>query len=314
MLKLPLLALSCLPLLFATGEDEAPKQSAVRAQIYDEQADAALEIEAALSSAKRFERRVLIQWGANWCGWCHRLHDLFELDDKVREALIHEYDLVLVDVGRLDRNMELAERYGADLRAHGLPFLTVLDAEGEVVTHQETGSLERPKEEQQADPGHDPERVLAFLSSHRVDRRPAAKYLAGALSRARSEGRSLFLHFGADWCGNCRQLERWMADPDVAPLLRQNFVTLKIDTDETRGGRKLLDRTRTGEPGGIPWFAFFGEDGTLLIDSNRPSDGKNVGYPKQGENAAHFRAMLKQAGPALTGEELDLLIEALKRY
>ncbi|MFH0945948.1 MAG: thioredoxin family protein [Planctomycetota bacterium] len=310
MLALPALLLLPLTLLNPLQEGESQPKKPARTAIYDEQADGEALVTAALENARLHNRRVLIQWGANWCGWCHRLHDLFEQDRAVHAELIREYDLVLLDVGKRDRNLDLAEKYGVDLK-NGLPYLTVLDAEGKVVTHQETGALESTDEKVK---GHDKERVLAFLRQHRVEGRTAKQYLNGALARSRTEGKNLFLHFGADWCGNCRQLERWLADPDVAPLMERNFIELKIDTETTRGGRKLLDRTRTGEPGGIPWFAFFGQDGELAVDSNRTSDGKNVGYPKKPEDAAHFRKMLEAAGPGLKPEEIDTLIEALARY
>ena len=50
--------------------------------------------------------------------------------------------MVLVDIGRWDKNMDLASGYGADLKRHGVPFLTILDARGDVVANQETASLE----------------------------------------------------------------------------------------------------------------------------------------------------------------------------
>lgn len=37
--------------------------------VYDESADAAADIAAALAAAETKHTRVLIQWGANWCGW-----------------------------------------------------------------------------------------------------------------------------------------------------------------------------------------------------------------------------------------------------
>lgn len=305
LLLLPLTLLSPL----ADGEESLPQKPA-RPAIYDEQADGKALVAAALENAALYNRRVLIQWGGNWCGWCHRLHDLFEQDREIHTELTHEYDLVLLDVGRRERNLDLVEKYGVDLE-NGLPYLTVLSADGAVVTHQETGALESQGE---AVKGHDKEKVLAFLQQHHVQRRTAKQYLKGALARSKEEGKNLLLHFGADWCGNCRQLERWLVDPDVAQIMERNFIELKIDTEETRGGRKLLDRTRTGEPGGIPWFAFFGQDGTLVVDSNREADGKNVGYPKKPDDAAHFRKMLEKAGPGLNKAEIDTLIKALSRY
>src|SRR3954469_3660648 len=60
--------------------EKAPKAKAAKAAIYDESADARKNIASALAKAKRENQRVLIQWGANWCGWCHMLHDLFASD------------------------------------------------------------------------------------------------------------------------------------------------------------------------------------------------------------------------------------------
>jgi thiol-disulfide isomerase/thioredoxin len=59
---------------------------------------------------------VLIQWGANWCGWCHLLHEKFKSDPKLAHELMYEYDVVLIDIGKGDKNMDLAEGYGADLK------------------------------------------------------------------------------------------------------------------------------------------------------------------------------------------------------
>ena len=94
-----------------TPAQPSPKQA--KAPIYDESADARAQIAAALAKAKKENRRVLIQWGANWCHWCHLLHDGFKSRDKVGQndftkrpeniasKLRAEYDLVLVDVERL---------------------------------------------------------------------------------------------------------------------------------------------------------------------------------------------------------------------
>lgn len=306
MTHLPILLSTAL--LLPIGEEGEKKPA--RASIYDAEADAGAELAAAVERAARYNRRVLIQWGADWCGWCHLLHDTYENDRKVRYLLNTEYELLLVDVGRMDRHMDLAEKLGADLAGNGLPFLTIVDGEGKVVTHQETASLERQDD---GPKGHDGEKVAAFLQQHAVVRRKAKEYLDGTKERAAAQGKTLFLHFGADWCGNCRQLEKWLKDPDVEPLFRRDFVELKIDTEKTRGGRKLLDRTRTGERGGIPWFALYGTDGKMLIDSNR-TDGKNVGYPKKGESKAHFQVMLEKGRKSITDEELEVMLEALSRY
>ena len=74
-----LLALAGLLSVPVFGAD-APSKTA-RPAIYDEKADGAKQIADALVVAKKENKRVLLQFGANWCGWCHRLHGLFQTND-----------------------------------------------------------------------------------------------------------------------------------------------------------------------------------------------------------------------------------------
>ena len=106
--------------------------------------------------------------------------------------LLYEYRVVKVDVGRFDRNLDLVERYGAPLKEQGLPFLTVLDAAGEVLAQQETGALEQGQE-------HDPRKVLSFLEQHQAEPRKAQALLDGALARAAEEEKRVFVAFEAPW-------------------------------------------------------------------------------------------------------------------
>ena len=36
-------------------------------------------------------------FGGDWCGWCHKLHELFTSDAEIRKILSYEYVLVMVD-------------------------------------------------------------------------------------------------------------------------------------------------------------------------------------------------------------------------
>jgi len=190
-----LLALAFAVLLPATSAVAAPYQQEEAAEevpVYDESADAAVDIEAALAVAAKENTRVLIQWGANWCGWCTLLHGLFQEDRTIARKLDYEYEVVYVDIGRWDKNLELAEKYGADFQSNGVPYLTVLDGEGNVVTHQETGSLEK-------DNAHDPELVNSFLTEHQADYLNAEDMLNDVLAEAGRTHKRVFLTFGAPW-------------------------------------------------------------------------------------------------------------------
>lgn len=296
----------------AIAQQEAPakKQAATKkADIYDESANAREQIAEALASAKKENRRVLIQWGANWCSWCHLLHDTMKKDAGLRRKLLYEYDVVLIDIGKRDKNLDLVEKYGADIR--GVPYLTILDADGKVLLNQETGSLEASDD---PDKSHNAPMIVELLTKYQAPYREAMTLYEGALAQARAEDKQVFMHFGAPWCGWCHKLEDWMAREDVAPILGDNYVDLKIDVDRTVGdsGKDLLTRYRKAESGGIPWFVVLDETGKALIDSNGPNG--NIGYPTESEpvGIAHLMRMFRESAPRMTDEQVAYLRSTLE--
>ncbi len=146
----------------AATAEAAHKKASEKPPIYDEDADFSTAVERALAQATRENKRVLLMFGGNWCGWCHKLHELFEADAAIREALASGYVLVMID----SHNGEaIATRFETPLD-EGVPYLTVLDADGDVLVRQETGSLEDG-------PRHDAAKVLAFLEQHKTGETPA---------------------------------------------------------------------------------------------------------------------------------------------
>jgi thiol-disulfide isomerase/thioredoxin len=278
----------------------AAKPAAKPADFYDEHADLKQLVADALARATKENRRVLIQWGGNWCSWCHQLHELYASDAPIKHELLYEYDVVYADIGHFDKNMDVAKGYGAEIK--GVPFLTILAADGSVLANQETGSLERGA----GQPGHDPAKVLAFLTEHQASYRAAADVEREALAAAGKDGRRVFLHFGAPWCGWCHKLEGWMARPEIAPLLAKDFVDCKIDVERTIGGQELLAKTGGKEGGGIPWFAFLDADGKVLATSDK-ADGSNTGFPSAPDEIAHFSEMLGKAAVHLSKDDIAKL-------
>jgi len=142
--------------------DEA-KDKKAPPRIYDTEADGNKQIDDALKLAKAKRKRVLLKFGANWCGWCHKLSKCFKTEPEVAKVLKDHYVLVLIDVDAKDdetrHNADVLERYGNPTR-HGLPVLVVLDADGRQLTTQDTALLEDGDH-------HDPEKVLAFLEKWR---------------------------------------------------------------------------------------------------------------------------------------------------
>ncbi len=147
----------------------APEYPARGPDIYDPAADGSALIRAAQEQARAGRQRVLLDFGANWCPWCHALHHLFNSDDRVRRLLADAYVVVMIDVNRRHgtaRNAAVNEHYGDPIRL-GLPVLVVLDADGRPLVTQETGALEKGD----GSVAHDPAKVLAFLEQWAPPRR-----------------------------------------------------------------------------------------------------------------------------------------------
>lgn len=138
-----------------TDVAEQTPEKKPRDPIYIEEANGEQLLAAAVEKAKSDGKHVLIEWGGNWCGWCYKLHDVFHENDVVHPILEESFELVLIDS---TKNRELMQTYGGKDRQFSYPHLTVLDADGQVLTNQNTGPLEEGS-------NHDPVKVAEFLKT-----------------------------------------------------------------------------------------------------------------------------------------------------
>ncbi len=177
-------------------QGEKPNAGAAKkASIYDKTADAKVQVAKAVERAKHDEKRVLLMFGGDWCGWCHKLHGLFKTNTDVAQTLSNEYVLVTVDLeapnaAELLKTCKDALSQDELQKGVGYPFLAVLDADGKVVTAQRTDPLEEGDH-------HDPKKVAEFLTRWQVPAKDAKRVLEEALSRASSDDKRVLLTFGA---------------------------------------------------------------------------------------------------------------------
>jgi thioredoxin-related protein len=270
--------------------------------VYDEQADPQQQINAATRIARHHNQRVLLSFGGNWCGWCIKLHKLFDENKEIAELLDEEFVVGWIDSAKLDQVTSFGDKVREQIGKHGVPFLVVLDADGKVLTLQDTGSLE-------AGPLHDIEKVKAFLKTWTAPPVDAEKLLAEAKSRAKAADKRVFVQVGSSGCGWCHRLEDFVTDHSA--LFEPDYVYLKINVSRMTGGEEIAKRLGCDSKGGVPWSAIVDAEGKVLTTSDSPKG--NIGYPFEPEEIEHFIAMLNKSAQHNTPAQIAEIKQALEK-
>ena len=107
--------------------------------LYSESADPKADIAAALAQAKQEHKRVILDFGGDWCGDCQVL-DIYAHQAPNEELLDKNFILVHVWIGHMDKNIDVAAKYGVPI-SRGVPALAVLAPGGKVLYSQATGEF-----------------------------------------------------------------------------------------------------------------------------------------------------------------------------
>jgi thiol:disulfide interchange protein len=108
--------------------------------IYPDPSQARPDIAAALKDAAATHRRVLLDFGGNWCGDC-RVLDIYMHDEKNKPLVDANFVVVHVNVGHFDANQDIAEQYEIPLK-RGVPAIAILSDHGKLLFSQKSGEFE----------------------------------------------------------------------------------------------------------------------------------------------------------------------------
>ncbi len=108
-------------------------------QPYDATADAKAEVKQALAAGHKAHKPTLLIFGANWCGDCRALDKSLHTD-KNAALIAKRFEVVKVDVGNWDHNLDVANAYGNPIEK-GIPAAVVVSPDGKVVYTTKAGEL-----------------------------------------------------------------------------------------------------------------------------------------------------------------------------
>jgi thiol:disulfide interchange protein len=112
---------------------------AVKKHLYSAEADPKADINSALKQATAEHKRVILDFGGDWCGDCQVLDIYFHQSPNV-ELLDKDFILVHVDVGHFDKNLDITSKYNVPIDK-GVPALAVLDADGKLLYSQQAAEF-----------------------------------------------------------------------------------------------------------------------------------------------------------------------------
>lgn len=145
-------------------------QSVENKPIYNPQANAEADLNAAIKSAAKMNKHVLIQVGGNWCPWCVKMHKFIHSDAKVDSMVKADYIWIKINYSKENKNLPVLARLEYPQR-FGFPVLVVLDKNGKRLHTQDTGFLEDGKG------GYSEEKLVTFLKDWTVKALDPSNYM-----------------------------------------------------------------------------------------------------------------------------------------
>ncbi len=127
-------------------------------KLYDPDANATADIEAAVKKAAAENKYVLIQAGGNWCSWCLEFARSSKADLQIDSAINSGFIWYHLNYSKENMNDAGFAKYGSPQRC-GVPVVIILDGKGQRLNTQNSEYLEDGKK------SYDKNKVLSFLAN-----------------------------------------------------------------------------------------------------------------------------------------------------
>jgi len=124
---------------------------------YDESRDPSADLAETVERAGKEKKRILIQVGGDWCGWCRKMSEFIETNATVRDTISQNFVIMKVTYTSDQQNKPFLSQYPA---IKGYPHIYVLENDGTLLHSQDTSELEEGS-------GYSKEAFTKFLAAWR---------------------------------------------------------------------------------------------------------------------------------------------------
>jgi thiol:disulfide interchange protein len=106
------------------------------------------------------------------------------------------------------------------------------------------------------------------IPDHYDPARDPAADLKTALALAASDGKEVLIDFGADWCPDCKVLDKLFQSKETKPLLQRNYHVVAVDVGEFDHNLDFAAKYVKLKTSGIPALVVLAPDGKVLVATN----------------------------------------------
>jgi thioredoxin-related protein len=125
-------------------------------KLYNPNANASADIDAAIEKAAAENKYVLLQAGGNWCSWCIEFARFCKADPAIDSVIKSSFVWYHLNWSKENENKNIFAKYGYPQR-FGFPAFIILNSKGERLHTQNSEYLEDGKK------SYDQKKVQAFL-------------------------------------------------------------------------------------------------------------------------------------------------------
>lgn len=275
--------------------------------LYDEKADGAKDIGRARERARKDNRRVLVMWGENRCEFCAYLNQLLTTDPRIRQLVETEYEWVKVDIGKFDKNIDLANSFQTpiDKQGFGAPALTVIEPASNQTIGVAGGNEMVHKPMQPPNLVFDPDFVYNLLDKNKPQPKVANMLMLEAQQKSKRDSKRVLAYFNVYGSDACKIFDKAVNTPEAAAALEKAYVIRKIDVERNIAGYDMLRRLKGNPLATPPWMTVLDSEGKPVAEA-----GNGVEFePDKAANAVGW--LTAAAGGKLDGADAAAVSKAI---